>query len=49
MALLSEIQERSWASDRYGDNVLRFRFDWRDTRIMNWINNRFNWCTSSFA
>ena len=39
MALLSEIQERSWASDRYGDNVLRFRFDWRDTRIMNWINN----------
>ena len=39
MALLSEVQERSWASDRYGDNVLRFQFDWRDTRIMEWINN----------
>ena len=39
MALLLEVQERSWASDKYGDNVLRFKFDWRDTRIMNWINN----------
>ena len=39
MALLSEVQERSWATDKYGDNVLRFTFDWRDTRIMNWINN----------
>lgn len=39
MALLSEIQERSWASDKYGDNVLRFKFDWRDTRILDWINN----------
>ena len=39
MALLSEMQERSWASDKYGDNTLRFRFDWRDTRIMSWINN----------
>lgn len=39
MALLSEAQERSWATDKYGDNVLRFRFDWRDTRIMQWINN----------
>ncbi len=39
MALLSEVQERSWAADKYGDNVLRFQFDWRDTRIMEWINN----------
>lgn len=39
MALLSEIQERSWATDKYGDGVLRWKFDWRDTRIMNWINN----------
>ena len=39
MALLSEVQERSWATDKYGDGVLRWRFDWRDTRIMNWINN----------
>lgn len=39
MALLSEVQERSWAKDKYGDNVLRWQFDWRDTRIMNWINN----------
>lgn len=39
MALLSEVQERSWANDKYGDNVLRFTFDWRDTRIMSWINN----------
>ena len=39
MALLSEIQERSWAKDKYGDNVLRHAFDWRDIRIMEWINN----------
>ena len=39
MALLSEVQERSWAKDKYGDNVLRFQFDCRDTRIMAWINN----------
>lgn len=38
MALLSEVQERSWATDKYGDGVLRWKFDWRDTRIMNWIN-----------
>ncbi len=38
MALISEIQERSWASDKYGDQVLRWKFDWRDTRIMKWIN-----------
>lgn len=38
MALLSEVAERSWARDKYGDNVLRWQFDWRDTRIMNWIN-----------
>ncbi len=39
MALLSDVQERSWASDKYGDNVLRWKFDWRDTRIMRWIDN----------
>jgi hypothetical protein len=39
MPLLSEVQERSWASDKYGDQVLRWKFDWRDTRIMRWINN----------
>lgn len=39
MALLSEVQERSWATDKYGDSILRWRFDWRDTRIMKWINN----------
>lgn len=39
MALLSEVQERAWATDKYGDNILRWRWDWRDTRIMAWINN----------
>lgn len=39
MALLSEAQERSWASDKYGDSVLKWRFDWRDTRIIEWINS----------
>ena len=39
MALLSEVQERSWATDKYGDNVLKWKWDWRDTRIMEWINN----------
>lgn len=42
MALLSEAQERSWATDKYGDNVLRWKWDWRDTRIMAWINNFVN-------
>ena len=39
MALLSETQERSWASDKYADNVLRHKFDWKDIRILEWINN----------
>jgi len=39
MALLSEVQERSWATDKYGDNVLKWKWDWRDSRIMDWINN----------
>lgn len=39
MALLNEVQERSWATDKYGDNVLRWKWDWRDARIMAWINN----------
>lgn len=39
MALLSEVQERAWANDRYGDNVLKWKWDWRDSRIMAWIHN----------
>lgn len=39
MALLSEVQERAWAADKYGDNVLKWKWDWRDTQIMEWINN----------
>ena len=39
MALLSEVQERAWATDKYGDNVLSWKWDWRDSRIMAWINN----------
>lgn len=39
MALLSEVQERAWATDRYGDKVLSWRWDWRDSRIMDWIAN----------
>ena len=39
MALLSEAQERAWASDKYGDNVLKWKWDWRDSRIMEWIAN----------
>lgn len=39
MPLLTEMRERRWAMDRYGDNVESWKFDWRDTRIMDWINN----------
>lgn len=41
MALLSEAQERSWATNKYGETpeILSWKFDWRDTRIMDWINN----------
>lgn len=39
MALISEIQESSWATDKYGDNVKSWKWDWRDERIMAWINN----------
>ena len=39
MALLSEVQERSWATDKYGDKVKSFQWDWRDDRIMAWITN----------
>lgn len=39
MALISEVQERAWASDKYGDRVKRWDWDWRDDRIMAWINN----------
>ncbi len=39
MALISEVNERSWASDKYGDKVKRWEWDWRDDRIMEWISN----------
>lgn len=39
MALISEVQERAWASDKYGDRVKRWEWDWRDERIMAWISN----------
>ena len=39
MALLSEVQEKSWASDKYGDKVKRWEWDWRDHRIMDWIRH----------
>lgn len=39
MALLGEVQERKWATDRYGDGVLKWKWDWRDSQIMDWINN----------
>ena len=39
MALLSEAQERAWAADKYGDQVLKWKWDWRDTQIMQWIAN----------
>lgn len=36
---VSQIQERAWATDKFGDNVLSWDWDWRDERIMAWINN----------
>lgn len=42
MPLLSDVQERSWAADKYGDLVLSWKWDWRDERIMGWINNFVN-------
>ncbi len=46
MPLLSEQTERSWATDKYGEKVLSWKFDWRDQRIVDWINN-FDKITSS--
>ncbi|WP_294913049.1 hypothetical protein [uncultured Prevotella sp.] len=37
MPLLSEQVERSWANDKYGDNVVSWKFDWRHTQIIEWI------------
>jgi len=34
-----DVNERSWATDKYGDNIKRWQWDWRDARIMAWINN----------
>lgn len=39
MALLSDQLERSWATDKYGDKVESWRFDWRDKKIADWLNN----------
>lgn len=39
---LSFINERSWATDKYGDQVLSWKWDWHDDRIMGWINNFVN-------
>ena len=39
MALLSDIKERSWATNKYGEGVDLWTWDWRDDRIMSWINN----------
>lgn len=39
MPLLSEAQERKWAQDLYGDKVLSWKFDWRDKRIVDWIDH----------
>lgn len=39
MALVSQTDERSWATDKYGDQVLSWKWSWRDARIMAWINN----------
>lgn len=39
---ISPVNERSWATDRYGDQVLSWKWDWRDERIMSWINNFVN-------
>ncbi len=39
MAIGVEVQERGWASDKYGEQVLSWKWDWRDDRIMEWIAN----------
>jgi len=39
---VSIIDERSWATDKYGDQVLSWKWNWRDERIMSWINNFVN-------
>lgn len=42
MALLSEVQGKQWGTDRYGDKILSHTWNWRDDRIMKWINNFVN-------
>ncbi len=39
MARGAEVQERAWASDKYGEKVLSWKWDWRDERILRWIAN----------
>lgn len=31
--------DRSWATDKYGDQVLSWKWNWRDNRIMDWIRH----------
>ena len=40
--VLSPINERSWSTDKYGDLVLSWKWNWHDERIMAWINNFVN-------
>ena len=39
MALISEIEGKSWGQDKLGSNVLNFTWNWHDDHIMRWINN----------
>lgn len=39
---LPTINERSWATDKYGDLMLSWKWNWRDEQIMSWINNFVN-------
>lgn len=36
---MPKIESRAWATDKFGDEVLSWNWDWRDERIMGWINN----------
>ena len=39
MALISNVEGRSWGADKYGDQILSWKWNWHDDRIMSWINN----------
>ena len=38
MALISNIEGKSWGTDKYGDQILSWKWNWHDDRIMSWIN-----------